>query len=185
MRDGARPVVIGIAGFSDAGKSLFAESIAATAAAQGLRVAYLKHDGHADAGPDDWEKPGSDTARIAAAGAAVTMVASRRGFLLRSRQAGGWNDWLAAICAIADVDVVIAEGGKQAPHAKVAVVRDEDEWRRFLEAGAMAIAAVVSREAEATRFPVPVFPPEAAADLLAWWCHHWRHGVLAAPTFPG
>ncbi|WP_367306528.1 molybdopterin-guanine dinucleotide biosynthesis protein B [Alicyclobacillus acidocaldarius] len=184
MRDAEGPVIIGIAGFSDSGKSCLAEALVKEAAAQGLRVAYLKHDGHADEAPDDWEKPGSDTARAAAAGASVTMVASKRGFLLRSRQEGGFPEWVAAIRAVADVDVVIAEGGKRAVHAKIAVVRGEDEWRRLLESGALAIAAVVSPDWAPMGFPVPVFRPHQAADLLAWWRDRWRQGALAAPTVP-
>lgn len=183
MRDGTRPVVVGIAGFSGSGKSCLAEALVAEAASRGLRVAYLKHDGHADGAPDDWEKPGSDTARAARAGANVTMVASRRGYLLRSRQEGDWDEWLATLLAIADVDVVIAEGGKRAPHAKVAVVRDEDEWWRLLEAGARGIAAIVSPAFTPLELPVPVFRPEQAAELLTWWLRRWRGGLLA-PKLP-
>jgi len=185
MRDAEAPVIIGIAGFSGSGKSCLAEALVREAAAQGLRVAYLKHDGHADEAADDWEKPGSDTARAAQAGASVTMVASRRGFLLRSRQEGGFREWFAAIRAVADVDVVIAEGGKREAHAKIAVVRGEDEWRRLLAAGATAIAAVVSSDWAPEGFPVPVFRPHQARDLLAWWRDRWREGALVAPTISG
>ncbi|AEJ42466.1 molybdopterin-guanine dinucleotide biosynthesis protein B [Alicyclobacillus acidocaldarius subsp. acidocaldarius Tc-4-1] len=178
------PVILGIAGFSDSGKSCLAEALVQEAAARGLRVAYLKHDGHADEAPDDWEKLGSDTARQAAAGASVTMVASKRGFLLRSRQEGGFPEWFAAIRAVADVDVVIAEGGKRAAHAKVAVVRGEGEWTQLLAAGAVAIAAVVSPDWAPMGFPVPVFRPHQAADLLAWWQARWRQGALDAPMVP-
>ncbi|WP_067850551.1 molybdopterin-guanine dinucleotide biosynthesis protein B [Alicyclobacillus mali (ex Roth et al. 2021)] len=184
MRDAKGPVIIGIAGFSDSGKSCLAEALVEAASAQGLRVAYLKHDGHADEAPDDWEKPGSDTARATAAGASVTMVASSRGFLLRSRQEGGFPAWFAAIRAVADVDVVIAEGGKRAAHAKVAVVRGEREWTQLLAAGAVAIAAAVAPDGALTGIPVPVFRPHQAADLLAWWRDRWRQGALAAPVVP-
>ncbi|SIT05723.1 molybdopterin-guanine dinucleotide biosynthesis protein B [Alicyclobacillus vulcanalis] len=180
MRDGEGPVLIGIAGFSNAGKTLFAEALVREAAERGLRVAYLKHDGHADEAPDDWEKPDADTARAARAGATVTMVASRQGFLLRSRQAGDFPQWLAAIRAVADVDVVVAEGGKRAAHAKIAVVRGAADFHRLLEAGARGIAAVVSHDDGPGRFPVPAFRPEQAADVLTWWLDAWRVGTLAS-----
>lgn len=65
--------VLCVVGFQNAGKSALVESLVRTLRVSGLRVAFIKHDGHADLahGVDRsmWEKWNADTVRAAKAGA--------------------------------------------------------------------------------------------------------------------
>ncbi len=70
------PRLLSVVGPQNAGKTTLISRLCACFVERGLRVAVLKHDGHADGRTaTDWEKPGSDTVRYREAGALFTMVA--------------------------------------------------------------------------------------------------------------
>lgn len=172
------PQVISVVGYQDAGKTQVVEALVRSMCASGLAVAVLKHDGHADAvAIPDWEKRGSDTARVAQAGARWTMVASRSGWLLHdwATAPSGVDDWLRTMLKTIDaegaqVDVVIVEGAKMSHLPKIAVVAERSELRRLLDAGVADLVAVCwTREvlAEAD-VEIPQFHLSAIEELYTY-----------------
>lgn len=63
-------MIIGIAGSSGTGKTTVAEGLVARLSSAGLPTGYVKHAPHGF----DADRPGSDSARVTAAGAAATAV---------------------------------------------------------------------------------------------------------------
>jgi molybdopterin-guanine dinucleotide biosynthesis adapter protein len=141
MRSGSRPCVISVVGPQNAGKTRLVSQMVAMWTGWGLRVAAVKHDGHADAqADDDWEKSGSDTLHYAKAGAAITLVAGGGSSLLRvvrDRHADDVDALCQRLQEVATregepVDVVVVEGFKRSELPKVVPLRrsTDVDWLR-------------------------------------------------------
>jgi molybdopterin-guanine dinucleotide biosynthesis protein MobB len=114
--------LLGIAGASGSGKTTLLEALIPRLAARGLRVGVLKHAGHALA----LDEPGKDTDRLFAAGAAVVQAQDPGQRLTRRRTAAG-ADWRAALADTpCDLDLLLVEGYRRVPIAKVAVTEADD-----------------------------------------------------------
>ena len=111
--------VISIVGWHDVGKTTLAERLIAALTQRGYRVAAIKHS----QGHFQLDQPGTDTARFAAAGAAMVGISSDINAALFSygQGWGGLDDQLARLPS--DLDLVIAEGFKRESAPKVEVTR--------------------------------------------------------------
>jgi len=112
-------IVVHLAGFADSGKTTLACRVLQAAAAEGHRVAYIKHH------HDRLERPGSDTDRAHAAGATLCVLAGTDGTL-----------WLDRPHALAEILVAakahgstlaIVEGFKGAPGPKCWLRRSSED----------------------------------------------------------
>ncbi|NPC53517.1 molybdopterin-guanine dinucleotide biosynthesis protein B, partial [Corallococcus sp. AB032C] len=158
------PPALAVIGHSSAGKTTLLERLLPELASRGLRVAYVKHS--SDAHP--LHRPGSDTARLDAAGAALTGFATPDGTQLTTRQPLSPS----LLARDADrVDLVLVEGWKDGPLPKLEV------WREGLEAPLAAsrpdVLALVTDApalppAVASRPRVPA-TAHAVADFLTRW----------------
>ncbi len=133
------PARISVLGFSDTGKTTFIEELVSRCRASGVRVAVLKYSRH----PGDFDRPGSDTDRARAAGAALTAYRSD-------------NHWYVTLHADADDAPVGAAYGTDGanPATPDGPVTDANEPDR--DAGAPAHSA---------NEPAPAPPP---AEMPEW-----------------
>lgn len=158
------PPALALIGHSTAGKTTLLERLLPELASRGLRVACVKHSSEAH----PLHRPGSDTARLDAAGAVLTGFATPDGTQLTTRRPLS----PALLARDADrVDLVLVEGWKDGPLPKLEV------WREGLEAPLAAsrpdVLAVVTDAPElppavASRPRVPA-TARAVADLLTRW----------------
>lgn len=112
--------VMGIAGWSGAGKTALVVRLLPALIARGLRVSTVKraHRGF------DVDKPGKDSWAHRAAGAAEVMVSSPRRWALMHERAGAPEAGLESLLArMTPVDLVLVEGYKRAGHDKIEVRR--------------------------------------------------------------
>ena len=110
--------VYSIVAFSGTGKTTVITALISELKKRGLRVAAVKHDAH------DFEidRDGKDSARMTAAGADVTIIASgSRAAVIENRPVSA--DEL--ISRVTDVDVILTEGYKHGPWPKIALLRKE------------------------------------------------------------
>jgi len=109
--------VLSFTGWSGSGKTTFLEHLIPCLKRRGLSVAYLKHDAH----HFEVDREGKDSYRITRAGADMTgLFSSDKGVWMENRPV----DLKRMLHYIHDVDLIILEGGSQAPYPKVLVYRE-------------------------------------------------------------
>ena len=115
------PVLVHIIGLKNTGKSSLMERLIQELNKLGCKTGALKHDA---SGHFHWDKAGSDTYRITAAGSPVTAILSDREFAVHAP--GGLDIRLPAIvdAFFRGFDLLLVEGFKKLAGKKVEVVRD-------------------------------------------------------------
>ncbi len=112
--------VIGLSGWSGAGKTTLIVKLIPALNARGFRVSTLKHAHHAF----DIDKPGKDSYQHREAGATEVLVASANRWALMHELRGAPEPSLAELLGkLTPVDLFIVEGFKADAHAKLEVHR--------------------------------------------------------------
>lgn len=115
--------VIGLAGWSGAGKTTLIVKLIPYFRERGLTVSTLKHAHHAF----DVDQPGKDSYLHREAGACEVLVASSRRFALMHELRAAEEPGLAELLRrMSEVDLILVEGYKRDPHPKIEVHRVEN-----------------------------------------------------------
>jgi len=113
--------VFGFAGWSGSGKTTLIEKLIPRFTKRGLRVSLIKHAHHAF----DVDQPGKDSYRHRHAGAMEVLVTSSRRWVLMHELRGAQEPTFdQQIERLSPCDLVIVEGFKHAPIAKLEVWRE-------------------------------------------------------------
>jgi molybdopterin-guanine dinucleotide biosynthesis protein B len=132
--------LIGLAGWSGAGKTTLMTRLIPELAARGIAVSTLKHAHHAF----DIDQPGKDSYAHRSAGARQVLVAGAQRWALLSELRGAAEPTLGALLRRLDpVDLVIVEGFKRDAHPKIEVHRAANA-RPWLHPDDPHIAAIAS-----------------------------------------
>ncbi len=136
-----RVPMIGIAGWSNSGKTTLIEKLASHFSAKGLRVATIKHTHH----KFDIDKPDSDTARHRRAGASETVIVSgSRVAVIEEIDARGEPSLEDAAKRLKPADIIFVEGYKSAAIPKIEVRRAAVAAERILAASDPLVVAIAS-----------------------------------------
>lgn len=111
--------VIGIVGWSGSGKTTLITALLPLLRARGLTVSTVKHAHHGF----DMDRPGKDTFRHREAGAHEVLVASGRRWALLHEMEGEEPSLPDLLARLDPVDLVLVEGFKTHPFAKLEVHR--------------------------------------------------------------
>jgi molybdopterin-guanine dinucleotide biosynthesis adapter protein len=156
--------VIGLSGWSGAGKTTLIAKLIPALKARGLSVSTLKHAHHAF----DVDKPGKDSYVHREAGATEVLVASSNRWALMHELRGAPEPDLAALLHhLSPVDLILVEGFKRDPHAKIEVHRIAND-KPFLYPEDPNIRALVT-DAQDAKPPLPLAHLDdtaAIADLI-------------------
>lgn len=137
--------VIGLAGWSGAGKTRLIVQLIPALQARNCSVSTLKHVHH----DFDIDQPGKDSFRHREAGAHEVLIASSNRFALLHELRGAPELSLAALIGkLEPVDILIIEGFRQEPHTKLEVHRAAN-GKPFLFPDDPNIKALVSDAPEA------------------------------------
>lgn len=156
--------VIGLAGWSGAGKTTLMRRLIPVLRARGRRVSTVKHAHHAF----DVDTPGKDSWEHRQAGAEEVLVSSGLRWALMHELRGDPEPRLADLLSrMTQVDLVLVEGFKREAHPKIEVYRSANE-KPLLHPGDPHIVAVAT-DALLTGLTIPCIDlddAEAAADAV-------------------
>jgi molybdopterin-guanine dinucleotide biosynthesis protein B len=132
--------IIGLAGWSGAGKTTLVARLVPALIARGISVSTVKHAHH----DFDVDQPGKDSHTHRQAGAAQVLVASAHRWALMTEHRGAPETTLRALLGKLDpVDLVGVEGFKRDPVPKIEIFRGAN-GQPFLYPGDPLIRAVAS-----------------------------------------
>ena len=135
------PVLIGIVGWKNSGKTTLVERLIPLLSQRGLKVATVKHTHH-DLRPHDGRTDGERHAR---AGAVQTIVIAPTTWEASGhRQEGAPPAFADLVHQLDGADVALVEGYKSAPIAKIEVRRRASSTQDPLAAHDELVVAVVS-----------------------------------------
>jgi molybdopterin-guanine dinucleotide biosynthesis protein B len=168
--------VLALVGWSGSGKTTLLTALLPRLIARGLRVSTIKHahDGF------DLDRPGKDSYRHRAAGAHEVLVASATRWALLHELSGAPEPALPALLARLDpVDLVLVEGFKAGPSAKLEVHRPA-LGKPPLWPGRTDILAVAS-DAALPGCDRPVLPLDDPGGVAEWMRAALTAGTLRQP----
>jgi molybdopterin-guanine dinucleotide biosynthesis protein B len=161
--------LLGIAGWSGAGKTTLVEKLTRHFADQGLRVATVKHTHH----KFDIDRPDSDTARHRLAGASETaIVSASRIAIVEEIESRGEPKLEDVIRRLNPCDLIIVEGYKAAPIPKIEVRRAAVAGEKLLSLHDPFVIAIAA-DYELDGHGKPVFAlddVDGMADLVEETC---------------
>ena len=154
--------VLGIAGWSGAGKTTLIEAVLPLLRARGLTVSTVKHAHHGA----ELDKPGKDSWRHREAGAKEILVVSPGRWVLMHEDPGSEPDLPALLNVMGPADLVLVEGFRSDAFAKLEVHRPAlgkaPLWTQWDD-----IAAVAS-DVALPSCSRPVLPLNEAGEIAAW-----------------
>ncbi len=155
--------VLGIIGWSGSGKTTLLTALLPLLRGRGLTVSTVKHTHHGF----DMDRPGKDTFRHREAGALEVLVASGTRWALLHELTGPEPRLPELLARMQPVDLVLVEGFKTHPFAKLEVHRPAlgkpPIWRTEPDIAAVATDAPL---ASCDRKLLPLNDPAAVADWL-------------------
>ena len=167
--------VVGIAGWSGAGKTSLVVRLLPEFKRRGLTVSTVKHAHHAF----DIDRPGKDSHRHREAGAKEVMISSRNRWALMHEHRGDGEAGLEELLArLSPVDLVLVEGFKDYPHDKIEVYR-RAIGKPLLAEGDANIVAVAS-DVLLPGLSVPVLDIDDESRLAEFVIRHQRLRGLVA-----
>jgi molybdopterin-guanine dinucleotide biosynthesis protein B len=169
--------VLGVAGWSGAGKTTLIVALLPRLAALGLRVSTIKHAHHGF----DIDRPGKDSFRHREAGAHEVLVASGARWALLHELAGPEPSLADLLARLAPVDLVLVEGFKTSPVAKLEVHRPALGQPPLWPGRPDVLAVASDRALPACDRPVlPLADPGAIAAWVAATLPRLPHGAGGA-----
>jgi molybdopterin molybdotransferase len=163
----AGPAVLAVCGIKNSGKTTFLAAVIPLLREKGLRIAVIKHDAH-DFSPD---VPGTDSHRLAAAGASAVAVYSPRRYMATEERPLSLNELLGRFAAY---DLVLIEGAKNSGYPKIEILR------KALSAGPVCDTESLLALCTDTGLELPGVPalalddyPGAAALIAAYTRSRW------------
>lgn len=151
--------VIGIAGWSGAGKTTLVSKLIPVLIGRGLRVSTIKHAHHGF----DVDQPGKDSYTHRMVGASEILVSSANRFALIHELRGAPEFTLRQLLArLGECDLVLVEGFKRESHPKIEIFRAANK-REPLHPGDPHIRAIAADIA----FPASKLPQVHLDDIDA------------------
>ena len=125
-RSQQQPLIIGITGVKNSGKTTLMVKLIAALSAQGLKVASIKHDAH----HFEADTPGTDSFRHKQAGAFASVIFDQEKFLLVK---DGQYDVPDFLPYFEGADIVLIEGAKHTHYPRIEVLRKGNSEKPITE----------------------------------------------------
>jgi len=155
--------VIGFAGWSGSGKTMLVERVIGLLEARGLVVSLIKHAHH----EFDIDYPGKDSYRHRHAGCREVLVTSANRWAIMHELRG--RDELSldeALAQLSPCDLVLVEGFKHAPIAKIEVYRAEIDKPQLFPNDPHVIAVASDRQVDTSLPQLDLNQPADVAGFI-------------------
>lgn len=153
--------MVGVAGWSNAGKTTLIEKLTRHFTSQGLRVATIKHTHH----KFEIDKPDSDTSRHRMSGAAETAIVSgTRVAVIEEIDTRGEPTLEEIATRLKPADIILVEGYKSAAIPKIEVRRAAVAAEKLLATGDPLVIAIAA-DYELDGHGKPVFALDDIAGI--------------------
>jgi molybdopterin-guanine dinucleotide biosynthesis protein B len=165
--------IFGLAGWSGSGKTTLMTALIPELVSRGITVSTLKHAHHAF----DVDHPGKDSWRHRQAGAREVMISSQNRWALMHELRGAPEPTFDELVRrISPVDLLLVEGFKRHPHAKIEVYR-RSLGKPLLHPEDPLVVAIASDETlPGLNLPwLPLSDAGAVAAFILGYeeCHRW------------
>jgi len=169
--------IFGFAGWSGSGKTTLVKAVIPALIARGLKISTIKHTHH----NFDIDRPGKDSFEHRTAGAhEVVITGAQRWALLHENRGEPEPNIDQMLSHMSPVDLVLIEGFKSYPHAKMEVHRP-DIGKPLLCVDEPSIVAVASTTTLDVDIPqIDLDDVEAVANFVIEFCElpaERRHGA--------
>jgi molybdopterin-guanine dinucleotide biosynthesis protein B len=156
--------LIGLAGWSGAGKTTLITALIPILTGRGLKVSTIKHAHHAF----DIDQPGKDSWLHRQAGATEVLVASANRFALIHELRGAVEPSLEELLSrLAPADLVIVEGFRHGGHPKIEIFRPALSKPPLYLDDPMIVAVAAPEPIDGLTVPwLPLNDPGAIADWI-------------------
>ncbi|TVY08265.1 molybdopterin-guanine dinucleotide biosynthesis protein B [Paenibacillus cremeus] len=153
--------VIGIAGYSNSGKTTLITKLVPWFESHGYRVGVIKHDAHGHYS----EVEGADSTQFIESGASCVAVVSPEEVRWFERKPVQLEDVVKRMEP--STDIILVEGFKREPHPKIAVFHTKEQADIIRRTAMPPIAWVTANAEDAAEAQgsVPVFHPEAVEEV--------------------
>lgn len=155
--------VIGFAGWSGSGKTTLVEQVIGLLEARGLVVSLIKHAHH----EFDIDYPGKDSYRHRHAGCREVLVTSANRWAIMHELRG--RDELSldeALAQLSPCDLVLVEGFKHAPIAKIEIYRADIDKPQLFPNDQHVIAVASDRPVDTSLPQLDLNQPAEVADFI-------------------
>lgn len=159
--------LLGITAYSGTGKTTLLKKLIPLLQHANIKVALIKHSHH----DMDIDIPGKDSYELRKAGAAQTIVACDRRWALMTETANQSVDltYLAEQLDPTQVDLILVEGFKHEPIAKIALFR-EQVGKPFVDLIDNDVIALASDKPLTTTVPLlDINDPAAISQFIVKW----------------
>ena len=162
------PLIFGITGWKNSGKTRMVAALVSEFAARGLKVSTVKHAHHSF----EIDHEGTDSWQHRKAGAGEVALVSKNRWAIMHELVGEDEPPLGDILSkLAPCDIVIIEGFKREGHPKIEMIRKQSLKDAPLWPDDKSIQAIASADPVGGT-NLPVFSPDAigaiADFILAW-----------------
>lgn len=156
------PVLIGIVGWKNSGKTTLVCRLVTELTTRGLTVSTIKHAHHTF----DIDHPGTDSHSHRMAGAREVAIVSQNRWAIMHENAPGEPEPAMAetIARLSPCDIILAEGWKAEAHMKIEIQRTDARQTDPLHATDPTIIAVVNPVVPVSR-DIPVFGADAITEI--------------------
>ncbi len=154
--------LVGLAGWSDSGKTRLACALIKNISARGLSVSTIKHAHHSF----DIDHPKKDSYRHRLAGAKEVVIASDKRWALMHEHGSDEHplSLFSLVAKIEKVDVLLVEGFKKLPIDKLEIYRTSLQ-KSLLAPNDSRIKAIISDTAIAERVSIPTFDADNIVEI--------------------
>jgi molybdopterin-guanine dinucleotide biosynthesis protein B len=170
--------VLGVIGWSGSGKTTLITALLPLLRSRGLSVSTVKHTHHGF----DMDRPGKDTYRHREAGAQEVLVASSQRWALMHEVDGPEPELPDLLARLSPVDLVLVEGFKAHPFAKLEVHRPSlakpPIWPDQTDVAAVATDAPINCD----RTVLPLNDPASIVDWLLGFGSLSLQPIAAVPN---